>query len=145
MGRQNVINLFANSDSSVYTAYEEAQTKIFRTFEKQTHEHSSTRGRTICLPGEDFIQELFIWTTISIVFSWFQVWRLCLITSAKTTAKLSLILYSIDVRVSSPPFQGSPFLHATEYIKEGEFKHQKAHKNFASSSSDALTTELLEL
>ena len=60
---------------------------------------------------------------------------------SKNNRKLSLILYSIDVRVSSPPFQGFPFLHATEYIKEGEFKHQKAQKNFPSSSSDALTTE----
>ena len=64
---------------------------------------------------------------------------------SKNNRKLSLILYSIDFRVSSPPFQGYPFLQATEYIKEGEFKHQKAHKKFASSSSDALTTELREL
>ena len=48
--------------------------------------------------------------------------------------QLSLLLYSIYVRASSTSFQGSPFSHATEYIKEeGEFKHQKAQKNFPNS------------
>ena len=55
----------------------------------------------------------------------------------KHSLQLVLSLTTVfDQQTISPStsFQGSPFSHVTEYIKEeGEFKHQKAQKNFPNS------------
>ena len=119
-----LINLFANSVSSVYmyTTYEEAQTKFSELLRNKLADIVQRKVRQFaperrCYSGTVHItnkkHRLQLVSSLTTVFDHLS----------KNNRKLSLILYSIDVRVSSPPFQGSPFLHATEYIKEGQFKH----------------------